>query len=151
MPYRGAGGIAEIKAYCVRGSGSCYVLTVNESRIDMGDIKPILTLPLIGSYLILSSALLKMIDYQKTNYNLVRLYLRKSSGTPEDIESSFRYYDIGPFDFSVGGDSTIVLPPLIYTTTDVNTVIEMWGDIEEEPDSGELHIAGSDIVAIYLR
>lgn len=155
MPYMsggsGASGMTEIKTYLVQGTGACHVMTVASSRINMGGVKPILTLPLVGPYLILSKVRMMRISYDLSVSNIVHLYLRRASGTPMDIEASHQYHNLGYVDFMNGDDTLIVLPTFVYTTTVVNTVIEMWGDLESPPDSGQLHIAGCEIAAVYLK
>lgn len=155
MPYMisgsGSGGITEIKTYLVQGTGACHVMTVAASRINMGGIKPILTLPLVGPYLILSKVRMMRINYDLSVSNLIHLYLRRASGTPMDIDASNLHYNLGYVDFMNGDDITLVLPTFVYTTTVADTVIEMWGDLESPPDSGELHIARCEIVALYLK
>lgn len=134
----------------VYASGTAYQLTNTSALLNFGTTDPSLTITSSGTWLILSRA---RIDYTGATFAAVRtgaLKLRRTNNTAADLTSAtagFLTDIITTLTYTLG---SFTLPPIIYTTTNANDVIELWGSISVVPSAGSLDASEAHIVAIKL-
>lgn len=134
----------------VYAAGSAYQLTNTSALLNFGTTDPSLTITSAGVWLILSRA---RIDYTGATFAAVRtgaLKLRRTNNTAADLTSAtagFLTDIITTLTYTLG---SFTLPPIIYTTTNSNDVIELWGSISVVPSAGSLDASEAHIVAIKL-
>lgn len=130
--------------------GTGYSLTNTAAALDFGTTDPSLTLSAPGTYLILARA---KIDYTGATFAAVRtitLKLRRTNNTAADLTSgstTFLTQIITTLTFTAG---VVSLPPVIYTTTNANDAITIFGDVDTVPTAGSADISAAEIVAIRL-
>lgn len=134
----------------VYAAGTAYQLTNTSALLNFGTTDPSLTITSAGVWLILARA---RIDYTGSTFAAVRtgtLKLRRTNNTAADLansSASFLTDIITTLTYTLG---VIDLQPVIYTTTNNNDVIELWGDISVVPSAGSLDASEASIVAVKL-
>ncbi len=142
----GVGG-ANLSAYA---AGTPYQLTATPALLNFGTTDPTLTITSAGVWLILARA---RIDYTAATFAAVRtgtLKLRRTNNTAADIAASpagFLTDIITTLTYTL---AVIDLQPIIYTTTNSNDLLELWGSISVIPSAGSLDASEASIVAIKL-
>lgn len=142
----GVGG-ASLSVYA---SGTAYQLTNTNALLNFGTTDPTLTITSAGVWLILARA---RIDYTGATFAAVRtgtLKLRRTNNTAADLGNGQVQYltdIITTLTYTLGSFN---LPPIVYTTTNSNDVIELWGSISVVPTAGSLDASEAEIVAIKL-
>lgn len=132
----------------VYAAGTSYQLTNTPAAVTLGTTSPALTIDAAGIYLILANA---RVDYNGATFAAVRtgtLKLRRTNNTAADLISrSFLTDIITTLSYTLG---VIPIPPLIYTTTNSNDAIALYGDISVVPTAGSLDVSQAEIVAVRL-
>ena len=125
-------------------------MTTTPALLDFGTTDPSLTITQPGTYLLLSRAEL---DYNGATFaasRTVTLKLRRTNNTAADVANSSlaAKTEITTTVTATFGD--FVLPPVIYTTTNNNDIIQIFGSVDTGPSAGSLDASSADIVAIRL-
>ncbi len=134
----------------VYAAGTAYQFTNTAALLNFGTTDPSLTITSAGVWLILSRV---RVDYTGATFAAVRtgaLKLRRTNNTAADLVNSpcgFLTDIITTLTYTLGSFN---LPPIIYTTTNANDVIEIWGSISVVPTAGSLDASEAEIVAIKL-
>lgn len=134
----------------VYAAGTVYSLTNTAALIDFGTTDPSLVITAPGVWLILARA---RIDYTGATFAAVRtgaLKLRRTNNTAADVSNSpcgFLTDIITTLTYTLG---TFNLPPVIYTTTNSDDIIQLWGSISTVPSAGTLDVSEASVVAIKL-
>lgn len=134
----------------VYAAGTAYQLTNTAALLNFGTTDPSLTITSAGVWLLLSRV---RIDYTGATFAAVRtgaLKLRRTNNTAADITNSpcgFLTDIITTLTYTLGSFN---LPPIIYTTTNSDDVIEIWGSISVVPTAGSIDASEAEIVAIKL-
>jgi len=134
----------------VYAAGTAYQLTNTAALLNFGTTDPSLTITSAGVWLLLARA---RIDYTGATFAAVRtgtLKLRRTNNTAADLANSsgqFLTDIITTLTYTLG---VIDLQPIIYTTTNNNDVIELWGDINTVPTAGSIDAVEASIVAVKL-
>jgi hypothetical protein len=118
--------------------------------LNFGTTDPSLTITSAGVWLILARV---RIDYTGSTFLAVRtgtLKLRRTNNTAADIANSSCQFLTDIITTLTYTLDVIDLPPIIYTTTNANDIIEIWGDISVVPTAGSIDASEASIVAIKL-
>jgi hypothetical protein len=142
----GVGG-ASLSVYA---SGTSYQLTATPAQVVFGTTSPSLTITSAGVWLLLARA---RVDYTGSTFAAVRtgtLKLRRTNHTAADLANSpasFLTDIITTLTYTLG---VIDLAPIIYTTTNNDDIIQVWGSISVVPTAGSIDVSESSIVAVKL-
>lgn len=133
----------------VYASGTAYSLTASSAAIDFGTTDPSLTLTKYGVYLIIARARL---NYNGATFGANRtttLKLRRTNNTAADLTdgSVTATTAITSAVTSTFVDQTWTC---LYTTSNSNDVIAMYGDVSAVPSPGSLDVAAASIIAIRI-
>jgi hypothetical protein len=142
----GVGG-ASLSVYA---AGTAHQLTNTSELLNFGTTDPSLTITSAGVWLILARV---RIDYTGSTFLAVRtgtLKLRRTNNTAADIANSSCQFLTDIITTLTYTLDVIDLPPIIYTTTNANDIIEIWGDISVVPTAGSIDASEASIVAIKL-
>lgn len=142
----GAGG-ANLVAYA---SGTAYQLTATPALLNFGTTDPSLTITSAGVWLILARA---RIDYTGATFAAVRtgtLKIRRTNNTAADIANSSVGFLTGIITTLTYTLAVVDIQPIIYTTTNSNDILEVWGSISVIPTAGSIDASEASIVAIKL-
>ncbi len=131
-------------------SGTVYNITTTPAKLDFGTTDPAITLPTSGTYLIMSNV---RIDYNGlTNIlaNTVNIKLRRTNNTASDLTNATGDFILPLVTLltQTGGDCDV--SSVIYTTSNSNDVIELWGNRTASVSVGNVQAGSAWIVAIKL-
>lgn len=131
-------------------AGTAYALTATPAALDFGTTDPVVTLAKAGTYLLLARVNLKYNAATFAASRTVTLKLRRTNNTAADLTNgtltsltdiiTTKTYTFGVFD----------LPRIIYTTTNTNDAITIFGDVSVIPTAGSLDAVAAEIVAVRL-
>lgn len=142
----GVGG-ASLSVY---GSGTAYQLTATPALIDMGTTDPSLTITSAGVWLILARV---RVDYTGSTFAAVRtgtIKLRRTNNTAADIANSSGSFLTDIITTLTYTLDIFELQPIIYTTTNSNDILQLFGSISVVPTAGSIDVSEASIVAIKL-
>lgn len=134
----------------VYASGTAYALTATAAKLDFGTTDPSLTITGVGTWLLSGRVRL---DYNAATFAAVRtatLKLRRTNNTAADVANSstgFKTQIITTLTYTAG---IIDLPPVIYTTTNTNDVIEIFGSVDVVPTAGSFDAVEASIMALRI-
>lgn len=143
----GSTGSDNAKAY---SSGTAYSLTTTSSKVDFGTTDPSITLPAAGTYLILANLKIEYNGLTNTLVNACNFKLRRTNNTAADISNATTTFNVPPVTLltATGGDADIA--PIIYTTSNSNDVIEMWGNRGSGLSVGAIQVGEASVVAYRI-
>lgn len=135
----------------VYASGTPYALTNAAALLTFGTTSPSLTISAAGTYLIIARSKL---DYSLATFAAVRtttIKLRRTNNTAADLTNG-----------SVMASTLLSVSALtntfvdqcwqaIYTTTNANDIIQLFGSIDTAPGAGALNASEASIIAIRLQ
>lgn len=136
--------------YSGYASGTSYVLTATPALAHLGTTDPAITITKPGRYLIFARA---RVDYTGATFAAVRtvsMKLRRTNNTAADITggaSAALTNIITLLTYSLGD---IVIPPVVYTTTNSDDVIQLFGSVSVLPTAGTIDVSEAEIVAMPL-
>jgi hypothetical protein len=134
----------------VYAAGTAYSLTATPAALTFGTTSPSLTLNAAGTYLLLARS---RMAYNAATFAAVRtttLKLRRTNNTAADLTN-------GSVTATTGIITLLTYTfidqfwPVVYTTTNANDVISLFGSIDVLPGAGTLDVAEASIVAIRLQ
>lgn len=134
----------------VYAAGTAYQLTATPALLNFGTTDPSITITSAGVWLILARA---RIDYTAATFAAVRtgtLKVRRTNNTAADIANSSSGFLTDIITTLTYTLAVVDLQPIIYTTTNSNDVLEVWGSISVVPTAGSLDASEASIVAVKL-
>lgn len=130
--------------------GTAYQLTNTQAKLDFGTTDPVLVLTSPGTYLLLARV---RTDYNAATFAAVRTVtfkLRRTNNTAADLlgaATSLLTSIITALTYTAG---TLLIPPVIYTTSNSNDSIEIFGAVDTVPTAGTIDATEAEIIAIRL-
>jgi len=131
-------------------SGTAYNLTNSGALLAFGTTSPSLTINARGTYIINARVNLK---YNAATFALnqtVFLKLRRTNNTAGDVTNSSTTIPLRITTTLTDSAGVIMLPPIVYTTNNINDVIELWGFVSATPSAGSLQATEASILATRL-
>jgi hypothetical protein len=125
-------------------------LTNTPALLDFGTADPSLTIDAAGTYLILCQA---QFDYNNASFaaeQTVTMKLRRTNNTPADIANASAQEATRVVATVSFPCCLIALPAIVYTTSNSDDVLELWGDVSVAPSTGSLDAVAASIVAIRI-
>ena len=141
---------ANRNTFTAYAAGTAYSLTNTAALADFGTTDPAITITTAGTYLIFARAVL---DYNGATFAAVRtatVKLRRTNNTAADLtnaSSALKTQVITALTFTAGD---VILPPVIYTTTNTDDIIQMWAGLDTAPTAGSMDVSSAEIVAVRL-
>lgn len=134
------------------GTGTVYTLTTTSSKVDFGTTDPSITLPAAGTYLILANVKIEYAGLLTLLPTSVNFKLRRTNNTVADLSNATTQFNVPAISLTAltqtAGDTD--LQPVIYTTTNSNDVIEVWGSRGANVSAGSIQVGEASIVAIRI-
>lgn len=134
----------------VYAAGTAYALTNTAAALDFGTTDPSKVINKAGTYLLFPRVNLKYNAATFAASRTVTLKLRRTNNTAADLSNgsmtaltdiiTTKTYTFGAFN----------LPPVIYTTTNLDDAITIFGDVSVVPTAGSLDAVEASIVAVRL-
>ncbi len=134
----------------VYATGTAYSLTATPTALDFGTIDPSLTITAAGTYLIIARAHAYYNGATFAASRLETLKLRRTNNTAADLTSG-GVADLTGIVTTTSGSFMDQTWSVIYTTTNTNDAITIFGDVGVVPTAGSLDITNASIVAIRIQ
>ena len=134
----------------VYAAGTAYALTTTAALLDFGTTDPSLTITQPGTYLLLGRVVL---DYNAATFSasrVVTLKFRRTNNTAADLTNGTTTVDTDIITTITSTFGAFSLPPVIYTTSNENDIIQIFGDVAVAPSAGSLDAVAAEIVAVRL-
>lgn len=134
-----------VSAYSV---GTVYSLTTTSQKLTFGTTSPSVTLPSPGTYLIISNLTVGYSGLTNLVVNTCNFKLRRTNNTAADLSNTSTSFDVPVVTLltQTAGDADI--NTILYTTTNSNDVIEMWGNRTGGVTAGSVNVNQAYILAI---
>lgn len=131
-------------------AGTAYTLTNTAAALVFGTTSPSITLDLPGTYLILGSTDIRFNGATFAASRTITMKLRRTNNTAADLAggSDTGITGIVTTLTSEAGGLTMMA---LYTTTNTNDIITIFGDVSTVPSAGSLDVAEASIIAIRLQ
>lgn len=136
--------------YTVYASGTAYSLTATSAALDFGTTDPSVTIAAAGTYAIRARVNLK---YNAATFAAVRtvtLKLRRTNNTAADLTNGSDTILTDIITTKTYTEGWFNLPEVIYTTSNSNDAITIFGDVSVIPTAGSLDAVSASIVAVRL-
>jgi hypothetical protein len=148
-PARSALGIggANLSVYA---SGTAYVLTATPALLDFGTTDPSLVINAPGVWLILARARIDNNAKTTAAVRTITLKLRRTNNTAADIANSSTGIKTAIMTTLTFTLATVDLQPIIYTTTNSDDIIQLWGSADDISGAGTFDAVEASIVAVKL-
>lgn len=134
----------------VYAAGTAYQLTATPALLNFGTTDPSLVLTSPGVWLLLARARIDNNAKTTAAVRTITLKLRRTNNTAADIGNS-------PSSCLTAIMTTLTftliimgLPPVIYTTTNSDDIIQLWGSADDISGAGTFDAVEASIVAIRL-
>jgi len=134
----------------VYAAGTAYALTTTAALLDFGTTDPSLTITQPGTYLLLGRVVL---DYNAATFSasrVVTLKFRRTNNTAADLTNGTTTVDTDIITTITSTFGAFSLPPVIYTTSNENDIIQIFGDVAVAPSAGSLDAVAAEILAVRL-
>jgi hypothetical protein len=131
-------------------TGSVYTLTNSSAFINFGTTDPSIVLDEIGTYLILSGANAKLNAATFAANQTITCKLRRTNNTAADITNGAETVTLPIVTTTTNHAGTFNMPAVIYTTTNTDDIIQMWGTVSTAPSAGTVSIQYAYLIAIKL-
>jgi len=131
-------------------SGTPYTLTTTPAKVDFGTTDPSITLPAAGTYLILANVKIEYTGLTNLAIQTCNFKLRRTNNTAADLPNAGTNFNVPITTLltQTGGDADI--QSIIYTTTNSNDTIEVWGNRGAGISAGSIQVGEASIVAIRI-
>jgi hypothetical protein len=130
--------------------GTAYQFTNAQAALTFGTTSPAVTIDKAGVYLLFARV---NVNYNAATFAAVRtltLKLRRTNNSAADVSNSTMTAAtqvITTLTFTMGAYS---LPPVLYTTTNTNDAIAIFGGLDTAPTAGSLDAVEASIVAVRI-
>lgn len=134
----------------VYATGTAYTFTGSSAALDFGTTDPSLTITKPGTYLIIARVNVENNAATFASNRTVTLKLRRTNNTAADLTNGSTAYGTGVITTLSSVSQIAALPRVIYTTTNSNDAITVFGDVSVLPSAGSLQATECEIIAIRL-
>jgi hypothetical protein len=139
--------------YSVYAGGIAATVNNVAATLDFtgdGSIDPFVTLASPGTYLILGKAQLKYNAATFTAPQTCQIYLFRTNNTPAVLTNAITTLPLRILTAVTDNGGAAVIPPILYTTTNTNDTIAIYGLLSAPVSAGSFQATEASIVAIRL-
>ncbi|MES2287545.1 MAG: hypothetical protein V4547_17760 [Bacteroidota bacterium] len=131
-------------------TGTVYNLTTTSAKVTFGTSSPSATITTAGTYLILSNLKIEYASLTTLGAAVCNFKLRRTNNTATDLSNASTNFNVPTLTAltQTAGDADI--QPIIYTTSNNDDVIEMWGNRGANVTLGNIQVGEASIVIIRL-
>ncbi len=142
----GVGG-ANLSAYA---AGTAYVLTATPALLDFGTTDPSIVITSPGVWLLMGRARIDFNGKTTAVERTITIKLRRTNNTAADLAAATGSFitDVVTTESYTAG--IIDLPPVVYTTTNSDDIIQVWGSANDISGAGTFDATQASLVAIKL-
>lgn len=151
--YRGdgyQGSKTRLNTLSVYAAGTAYSLTNTAAAVDMGTTDPSLTITRSGTWLIFGRARLKYNAATFAANQTATVKLRRTNNTAADVTGATTTATLRIITTITDGAAECVIPPVLYTTSNTDDAIAIFGNLSAAPGAGSVDVTEAEIVAIKV-
>ncbi len=134
----------------VYASGTVASLTSSDALVDFGTTDPTLVLDKPGTYMLMGRAMLKYNGATYAGSQTATVHLRRTNNTAADVSNATTTAQLRIITTVTDTVGVMPFPPVIYTTTNSNDSISIYGALSATPAAGSVDCTEASIVAIKL-
>lgn len=133
----------------IHGAGTAYALTNAAAAIDLGTTDPAIVIGVAGTYLLLATL---KVEYTGATVvaETATLKLRRTNNTAADVTATPVVIDLPVATTLTHTYGVVHLPPVLYTTTNTDDAISLFGQVSATLGAGTIDVSMADIVAIRI-
>lgn len=138
---------SSITAYAV---GTAYSLTNAQAALVFGTTNPAITVNVAGTYLLLAVVRL---DYNGATFAATRnatIKIRRTNNTAADVANATTTFETAVVTLTTDTMATISLPPVVYTTSNTDDALTIFGGLNTAPSAGSLDAVEASLIAIRI-
>lgn len=133
------------------GTGTAYTLTTTSAKVTFGTTSPSITIPAAGTYLIFPNIKLEYVGLTLAVARTAAFKLRRTNNTAADLANATANFNAPAIALAQNGTAGDVdINPIIYTTSNNNDVVEIWGSISGATLTGNMQVGDASIIAIRV-
>lgn len=136
--------------FTVYAAGTAYALTATPTALDFGTTDPATIITTAGTYLIFARVNLQLAGATFAASRTVTLKLRRTNNTAADLTNGSTALATGVTSTVTGTLAVVPLAPIVYTTTNTDDAITIFGDVSVIPTAGALNATEANIVMIRI-
>ena len=151
-PLQTSDGVPLLNERTVYGSGTAFPLPgVTPAAVDSGVTDPVITINSAGTYIIEVRVLLNYAAAVVAS-ETATIKLRRTNNSAADVTGATTTIDL-----PVAGSAlthsygVVILPPVIYTTTNTDDSLTIFGSVSASLSSGSIQVTECSIVALRIR
>ncbi len=137
----------QLSAYA---AGTAYSLTNTSAALTFGTTQPAITISGAGTYLILARTDTRFNGATFAASRTITMKLRRTNNTAADITGGTDTGITGIVT-TITGEADGFIMWALYTTTNNNDIITIFGDVSVVPSAGTLDAVEASIIAIRLQ
>ena len=134
----------------VYASGTAYSLTITSALLTFGTTSPSLTIDKAGTYRIYARAQVTRNNSSHVSSHTISFKLRRTNNTAADITNSTTTFSDDAHSTSYETEHQDILPEIIYTTSNTDDIIQLWGVASSAGTGGTHDVDEACIVAERL-
>lgn len=134
----------------IYAAGTAYALTAVSAALDFGTTDPVLTVNKAGTYLLRARVNLKYNGATFAAGRTVTLKLRRTNNTAADLTNGSTTLVTAIVTTVTATYAIVELPAILYTTTNTNDALTVYGDVSVVPTAGSLDAIEASIIAVRL-
>lgn len=135
----------------VYAAGTAYPLTNTAALLDFGTTDPSLVISAAGIYALFARV---RIDYTAATFAAVRnvtIKIRRTNNTAADITNSSVGFKTDIITTLTYTAQIVTIPVCIYTTTNADDILQLWGSIDTVPSAGSIDAVEASLIAVRIR
>lgn len=137
----------QVTAYA---AGTAYAIGTASGVLDFGTTDPSIVVDKAGTYLLIPRVSIKYNAATFSGNQTLTLKLRRTNNTPADITNSTTTLTTEIITTGTKSLTGLLLPSVIYTTTNVDDILQIHGNIDALPAAGSLDAVEASLIAIRL-
>lgn len=131
-------------------AGTAYSLTNTSTALTFGTTSPVITLDLPGTYLILARTDCRNNAATFAASRTITMKLRRTNNTAADLAGGNDTGITGVVTTTTSESDSFIMMAL-YTTSNTNDSITIFGDVSVVPTAGSLDVVEASVLAIRLQ
>ncbi len=136
--------------FAAYAAGTAYSLTATPAALIFGTTQPSITITSAGTYLLMAAYNAKYNGATFAAVRTVTLKIRRTNNTAADVANASRVSSTNVITALTYTFDVAPIAPVIYTTTNTDDVLTIFGDVSVVPSAGSLDIIEASIFALRI-
>ncbi len=131
-------------------AGTVYSLTNTDALVDFGTTDPTIVVDQAGTYLLFGRAYLIYNGATYAGTQTATIHLRRTNNTPADVANATTTATLRIVTTITDTVGVMPLPPVVYTTSNSNDSISVYGSLSATPAAGSVDVKEASILALRI-